>query len=79
MEAANLADDADVPLFRSFNRRTGELDRAPLHRANAWDMVRRRARRARLKEEVCNHADTRTTRLELVTIDDVSRIRIFSR
>jgi len=110
LEAGDFEEDAKGPLFRSLNRKTHELDRRPLHRANAWDMVRRRARQAGIKEDVCNHtfrgtgittylenggeleraadmanhADTRTTRLydrrnKQVTIDDVSRIRIFKR
>lgn len=110
LDAAGLADDCDAPLFRSFNRKTSVLERRALHRANAWAMVRKRARQAGLKEAVCNHtfrgtgittylenggeleraadmanhADTRTTRLydrrsKQVTIDDVSRIRIFKR
>lgn len=110
LDAAGFAEDNDGPLFRSFNRSAGAFERKPLHRANAWAMVRKRARQAGLKEDVCNHtfrgtgittylenggeleraadmanhADTRTTRLydrrsNQVTIDDVSRIRIFKR
>ncbi|MFX8797626.1 tyrosine-type recombinase/integrase, partial [Acinetobacter baumannii] len=36
-------------------RKSGILQRRFLHRVNAWDLVRRRARKAGLKEAICNH------------------------
>lgn len=55
LDAAGISGDSDSPLFRSFGSKPGGLERRALHRANAWAMVRKRARQAGLKEDVCNH------------------------
>jgi integrase/recombinase XerD len=56
IEAAGLQSDPDGPLFRSADWHYGLLNRAPLHRVNAWQMVQRRAKAAGLETHVCNHS-----------------------
>src|SRR4051812_22769172 len=46
IEAAGIEKDRKGPLFRSANRRTGQLTAKPLRSADAWAMVRRRAKAA---------------------------------
>jgi integrase/recombinase XerD len=53
--AAGIADDRKLPLFRSAAGRTGMLTGKPLHRRNALDMVKRRAKAAGLSERTCCH------------------------
>ena len=44
------------PLFRSARGRTGELTERALDPANAWAMVKRRARQAGVSTALCNHS-----------------------
>jgi integrase/recombinase XerD len=54
IEAAGIAAERKTPLFRSIDRyRT--LTSRPMHRIDAWRMVKRRARAIGLPEEICNH------------------------
>jgi integrase/recombinase XerD len=55
VEAAGIGADQKSPLFRSANRRTGQLTAKPLRRNNALDMVKRRARAAGFSSRLCNH------------------------
>jgi site-specific recombinase XerD len=60
IERARLADAGRVPLFqaikyRAYGRGEAVLNGERLHRANAWAMVRRRAKAAGITTEVCNH------------------------
>jgi integrase/recombinase XerD len=55
LTAAMIADDRKLPLFRSASGRTGTLTGEPLHRRNALDMVKRRAKVAGLSDRVCCH------------------------
>jgi site-specific recombinase XerD len=41
--------------FADLRRGLAELNGEQLHRANAWAMVRRRARAAGITTQVCNH------------------------
>ncbi len=55
---AGLAADPKGPLFRSVGAWRGidQLTRRPLDRAAAWQMIKRRAKRAGLPGEVCAHS-----------------------
>ena len=56
VEAAVSSGTSDGPLFRSADWHYGSLNRTPLHRVNAWQMVQRRAKAAGLETHVCNHS-----------------------
>ncbi len=55
IEAAGIRAETKSPLFRSAVGRTGVLTGKPLDRRNAWDMVRRRAKKAGIETAICNH------------------------
>ncbi len=55
VEAAGIADDKKGPLFRSANRRTGQLTASPLSSSDAWAMVRRRAKAAGIATAIGCH------------------------
>ncbi|MCW6037446.1 tyrosine-type recombinase/integrase [Spirulina subsalsa FACHB-351] len=55
IEAAGLADDRKGPLFRTIGRGTQALTRTPLHQANAYQMICRRAAAANIATKVGNH------------------------
>jgi site-specific recombinase XerD len=60
IERARLAEAGRAPLFqairyRAYGRGEAVLNGERLHRANAWAMVRRRAKAAGIATEVCNH------------------------
>lgn len=55
VEATGIGDDRRGPLFRTAAGRTGGLTRRPLLARNALDLVRRRARAARIATAVSNH------------------------
>src|SRR5271157_211896 len=44
----------EPPLFRSIDRRRNLTPR-PMHRNDAWRMIKRRAQAIGLPEEICNH------------------------
>ena len=52
--AAGIGGERKGPLFRSVDRR-GRLTGRRLDRRNAWEMVRKRCRRAGLPADYCNH------------------------
>jgi len=56
IEGTKIGGDPKGPLFRTIGRCTRCLTRTPLPQANAWAMVRRRARQAGLATKVCNHS-----------------------
>ena len=53
--AAGIAEDKKGPLFRTVRGRTGVLTEERLDRANAWQMVRRRARQAGILTPIGSH------------------------
>lgn len=55
IEAAGIAGDRKLPLFRSVAGRSGKLTTQALRRNNALDMVKRRALAAGLSERICCH------------------------
>jgi site-specific recombinase XerD len=60
LEHAQLGEAGRVPLFqaikyRPYGRGQAVLNGERLHRANAWAMVRRRAKAAGITTQVCNH------------------------
>ncbi len=52
--AAGIAAERKTPLFRSIDRHRRLTDR-PMHRIDAWRMIKRRAQAIGLPEEICNH------------------------
>ena len=55
IEFANLSKDPKGWLFRAVAGRTGSLTDRPLHRSNAWQMVRKRAKEAGIATAIGNH------------------------
>jgi integrase/recombinase XerD len=55
IEAAGLWDDKKGPLFRATNGKTGVLSSRPLDREDAFHMIRRRARQARIETKIGCH------------------------
>lgn len=55
LAAASIGEDRKTPLFRSADGRTGRLTDRPMHRVDAWRMIKRRVKAAGLSEAVCNH------------------------
>ena len=52
--AAGIADARKTPLFRSIDRHR-QLTLRPMHRIDAWRMIKRRAQAIGLPEDICNH------------------------
>ncbi len=55
IDTAGLADDPKGPLFRTIGRGTGKLTTTPLPQADAYQMIRRRAKAAGIDTKVGNH------------------------
>jgi site-specific recombinase XerD len=55
MEGTRIAADAKGPLFRTVGR-DGKLTNNPLHRVNAYELVRKRAGAAGIKTSIGNHS-----------------------
>jgi len=55
IEAAGIGEDSKGPLFRTIGRGTGKLTTTPLPQANAYQMIRRRAKVAGIETKVGNH------------------------
>lgn len=56
IEAGELADVADAPLFLTTRGRTRRLTERRLQQQEAWAMVRRRAEASGITTNVCNHS-----------------------
>lgn len=56
LDGARLRDDPTGRLFRTIGRGTGRLTATPLPQANAYAMIRRRARAAGIMTKVGNHS-----------------------
>src|SRR3954452_57035 len=56
LDTAGLREERGGPLFRSARGKTGKLTERALDPANAWGMVKRRARRAGVSTALCNHS-----------------------
>jgi site-specific recombinase XerD len=56
IEAAGLGGDLKGPLFRTIGRGTDQLSATPLPQANAYTMVRRRAKAASIATRIGNHS-----------------------
>jgi site-specific recombinase XerD len=56
IEGADLGQDPKGPLFRTIGRGTGQLSRTPLHQANAYAMVARRAAAVGIATKLGNHS-----------------------
>lgn len=52
---AGIGDERKAPLFRTIDKQTKQLSDRRLERVSAWAMVRRRAGKAGISTEVCNH------------------------
>jgi site-specific recombinase XerD len=55
LDGGGISGDGKGPLFRTIGRTTGQLTTTPLPQANAYAMMRRRARAAGIKTAVGNH------------------------
>ena len=55
LDGCGLRDDPKGILFRTIGRGTGQLTESPLPQANAYAMIRRRARAAGIETQVGNH------------------------
>jgi len=55
LDGGGISADPKGPLFRTIGRTTGQLTTTPLPQANAYAMMRRRARAAGIKTAVGNH------------------------
>jgi integrase len=55
LEAAGLCEQKDAPLFQTTKGRSRQLTGTPLHRREAWAMVKRRVANAKVNPEACNH------------------------
>jgi integrase len=56
MQAILMDADPTSPLFPSYDRSTGQISRRNLAHANAYQMVRRRARQAGIETHITNHS-----------------------
>src|SRR3954468_18422433 len=56
LDGTGLADDPKGPLFRTIGRGTRRLTRTPLPQANAYAMIRRRAKAAGIMTKIGNHS-----------------------
>jgi site-specific recombinase XerD len=56
LDGAGLRDDPKGPLFRTIGRGTGRLTRTVLPQANAYAMIRRRAKAAGIATKLGNHS-----------------------
>jgi integrase len=56
IEQSGLAADPKGPLFRTIGRGTSRLSRTPLHQANAYVMIGRRAASAGIQTKLDNHS-----------------------
>jgi integrase len=52
--AAGIAAERKTPLFRTIDRHRQLTDR-PMHRIDAWRMIKRRTQAIGLPEDICNH------------------------
>lgn len=55
LEGCALADDRKGYVFRTIDRTTKQLSDRPMAQANAWEMIRRRARKAGIATPIGNH------------------------
>lgn len=55
LDGSGIADDPKGPLFRTVGRGTKQLTRTPLHQANAYAMIQRRAEAAGIETRIGNH------------------------
>ncbi len=54
IEAACIAEAKKTPLFRTIDRHR-KLTTRPMHRNDAWRMIKRRAKAIGLPDDICNH------------------------
>jgi site-specific recombinase XerD len=55
LEAAGIGQEKKSPLFRSAAGKTGRLTDRPMHRTDAWQMIKRRAQAAGVSSAIGNH------------------------
>lgn len=55
LDACGFADDRKGYVFRTIDRDTKQLSGRPMAQANAWEMIRRRARQAGIETPIGNH------------------------
>jgi site-specific recombinase XerD len=54
--AAGIRDDKGTPLFRTCYRKTGILTERRMTQQDAWYMLQRRAKKAGITTQICNHS-----------------------
>jgi site-specific recombinase XerD len=54
LDAAGIGAERKTPLFRTIDRRR-QLTARPMHRVDAWRMIKQRAKAIGLPEAICNH------------------------
>jgi site-specific recombinase XerD len=56
LAAAGIAEENGTPLFRTARGKTGQLTQARMSQPDAWRMLQRRARKAGVMTQICNHS-----------------------
>ena len=56
LDAAGIRDDKTTPLFRTAYKKTGTLTERRMSQPDAWDMLQRRAKKAGITTQICNHS-----------------------
>jgi integrase/recombinase XerD len=56
LDAAGIRDDKGTPLFRTAYKKTGTLTENRMSQPDAWDMLQRRAKKAGITTQICNHS-----------------------
>jgi site-specific recombinase XerD len=56
LDAAGIRDDKGAPLFRTAYRKTDTLTERRMSQPDAWSMLQRRARKAGITTQICNHS-----------------------
>lgn len=56
LAAAGFSADKGTPLFRTAYKKTGTLTERRMSQSDAWDMLQRRAKKAGITTQICNHS-----------------------
>jgi site-specific recombinase XerD len=56
LAAAGISEDKGTPLFRTARGKTGVLTETRMTQQDAWGMLQRRARKAGITTQICNHS-----------------------
>jgi site-specific recombinase XerD len=56
LAAAGIGEEKGTPLFRTAYKKTGTLTERRLTQPDAWSMLQRRAKKAEITTQICNHS-----------------------